>query len=199
MWKSNELILTLLQYRDYWSKVRKRRGVFINMKKLVQVINAISEISGQIVKYLLMALVVVLCYEVVARYIFNSPTIWVLETSKMLMGTFGACGWAYTYLHEGHVRVDVLYARFSRRVQAWINVIMSIIFLFPICIILITSGIRWASFAWKVGEKMVESSWLPPAAPFRTVLVVGFILFALQSLSKFIQELYFLIRKRELL
>ncbi len=169
------------------------------MRKLVIFINYISELAGQIVKYLLMALVVVLCYEVISRYFFNNPTNWALETSKMLMGTFGSCGWAFTYLHEGHVRVDVFYARFSRRTKALVNVIMSIIFLFPICIILITSGIRWAAFAWKVGEKMVESSWLPPAAPFRTVLVVGFIIFTLQSVAKFIQELYFLIRKRELL
>lgn len=169
------------------------------MKKIVQVINSISEFTGQIVKFLVIGLIIVLCYEVISRYVFNNPTIWALETAKMLMGTFGACGWAYTYLYDGHVRVDVLYIRFSRRGKAWINVIMSIIFLFPICIILISAGIRWAIFSWKVGEKMVESSWLPPAAPFRTVLVVGFILFTLQSVSKFIEELYFLVRKRELL
>lgn len=169
------------------------------MKKIVQVINSISEFTGQIVKFLVVGLIIVLCYEVISRYVFNNPTIWALETAKMLMGTFGACGWAYTYLYDGHVRVDVLYIRFSRRGKAWINVIMSIIFLFPICIILISAGIRWAIFSWKVGEKMVESSWLPPAAPFRTVLVVGFILFTLQSVSKFIEELYFLVRKRELL
>lgn len=169
------------------------------MKKIVQVINSISEFTGQVVKFLVIALIIVLCYEVISRYVFNNPTIWALETAKMLMGIFGACGWAYTYLYDSHVRVDVLYTRFSRRGKAWINVIMSIIFLFPICIILISTGIRWAAFAWKTGEKMVESSWLPPAAPFRTVLVVGFILFALQSVSKFIEELYFLVRKQELL
>ena len=163
------------------------------MKKIVQVINSISEFTGQVVKFLVIALIIVLCYEVISRYVFNNPTIWALETSKMLMGTFGACGWAYTYLYDGHVRVDVLYVRFSRRGKAWINVIMSIIFLFPICIILISAGTRWAVFSWKAGEKMVESSWLPPAAPFRTVLVVGFILFALQSVSKFIEELYYLV------
>jgi len=81
------------------------------MKKIVQIIDSISEIAGQIVKYLLITLIIVLCYEVVSRYVFNNPTIWALETSKMLMGTFGACGWAYTYLHEGHVRVDVFYSR----------------------------------------------------------------------------------------
>lgn len=169
------------------------------MKKLVLFINTISETVGQIIKFLMMALVVVLCYEVIVRYIFNHPTNWVLETSKMLMGTFGSWGWAYTFLHQGHVRVDVFYTRFSRWGQALVNVLMSLIFLFPICAILVASSIRWATFAWKIGEKMVESSWLPPAAPFRTVVAVGFILFTLQSLSEFIQEFYFLIRKRELL
>ncbi len=169
------------------------------MRKVVLFINTLSEIAGQIAKFLMIALVLVLCYEVVSRYVFNSPTKWALETSKMLMGTFGAFGWSYTFLHEGHVRVDVLYIRFSRKVKSLVNVIFSIIFLFPICIILLTSGLKWAIFSWKVGEKMVESSWLPPAAPFRTMLVIAFILFTMQSIAKFIQELYFLIRKRELL
>jgi TRAP-type mannitol/chloroaromatic compound transport system permease small subunit len=169
------------------------------MKKLVQIINSISEFTGQLVKFLVVALIIVLCYEVISRYAFNRPTIWALETSKMLMGTFGACGWAYTYLYDGHVRVDVFYSKLSRTGRAWIDVVFSIVFLFPICAILISAGIRWAAFSWKFGEKMVESSWLPPAAPFRTLLVFGFCLFTLQSLSKFIQDLYFLIRKRELL
>jgi len=169
------------------------------MKKFVRTINAISEISGHFVKFLVIALIIVLCYEVISRYLFNKPTIWALETSKMLMGTFGAGGWAYTYLHDGHVRVDVFYSKLSRTGRAWVDVLFSIVFLFPIVIILISAGTRWALFAWKTGEKMVESSWLPPAAPFKTVLVFCFCLFALQSLSKFIQDLYFLIRKRELL
>ncbi len=169
------------------------------MRRIVKIINSISEASGQIIKYFVVALIIVLCYEVISRYIFNKPTIWALETSKMLMGTFGSVGWAYTYLHEGHVRVDVFYSKLSRVAKAWINVILSIIFLFPICTVLIISGIKWAKLSWKLGEKMVESSWLPPAAPFRTVLLVAFVLFALQSISKFLQELYFIIRKRELL
>src|SRR5665648_340150 len=126
------------------------------MKKFVQVINSISEFSGQVVKFLLMALIIVLCYEVISRYVFHNPTIWALETSKMLMGTFGAVGWAYTYLHDGHVRVDVFYSRFSRKVKAWINVILSIIFLFPICAILISSGIKWLAFSLRLGEKWLK-------------------------------------------
>lgn len=169
------------------------------MKKLVQIINFITELSGQIAKFMIMALVFVLFYEVVSRYIFNNPTAWTLPTSIMLMGIFSSCGWAYTYLYDGHVRVDVFYSHLSRRGKAWINVIMSIFFLFPMCIILISAGIKWAIFSWKIGEKMIESSWLPPVAPFKTILILCFSIFTLQSISRFIQDVYFLIRKGNLL
>jgi len=158
-----------------------------------------SEMTGQIIKYLVMALVMVLFIEVTSRYVFNSPTVWALETSKMLLGTIGACGWAYTHKLGGHVRVDVLYSLVPRRGQALIDVIMSVLMLFPLVLVLIIVGSKWAIRAWETGEKMIESSWLPPAAPFRTALVIGFVLFGLQCIAQFICDLYYLIKKRELL
>ena len=117
----------------------------------------------------------------------------------MLLGTIGACGWAYTHKLGGHVRVDVLYSLVPRRGQALIDVIMSILMLFPLVFVLISVVSKWAIRAWETGEKMIESSWLPPAAPFRTALVLGFILFALQCIAQFLCDLYYLIKKRELL
>ena len=158
-----------------------------------------SEATGQFIKYLVMALVAVLFIEVTSRYVFNAPTVWALETSKMLLGTIGACGWAYTHKLGGHVRVDVLYSLVPRRAQALIDVIMSILMLFPLVFVLIAVGSKWAIRAWETGEKMIESSWLPPAAPFRTALVIGFILFAVQCIAQFLCDLHYLIKKRELL
>ena len=160
---------------------------------------ALSEATGQVIKYLVMALVLVLFTEVTMRYVFNSPTVWALETSKMLLGTIGACGWGYTHKLGGHVRVDVVYSLIPRRGQALIDVIMSLLMLFPLVFVLIGVGTKWAIRAWQTGEKMIESSWLPPAAPFRTALLIGFILFGLQCLAQFSCDLYYLIKKRELL
>ena len=78
-------------------------------RKLVSGINILSEGTGQFVKFLVMALVMVLFIEVTARYVFDSPTVWALETSKMLLGTIGTLGWGYTHKLGGHVRVDVVY------------------------------------------------------------------------------------------
>ena len=172
---------------------------WVAVRKLVQAVFNLSEATGQLIKYLVLALVAVLFIEVTLRYVFNSPTVWALETSKMLLGTIGACGWGYTHKLGGHVRVDVLYTLISRRGQALIDVCMSVLMLFPLVIVLIVVGTKWAVRAWETGEKMIESSWLPPAAPFRTALVIGFVLFALQCLAQFVCDLHYLIRKRELL
>lgn len=169
------------------------------VRKMVQSVFSLSEATGQIIKYLVMALVAVLFFEVTSRYLFNAPTTWALETSKMLLGVIGAGGWAYTHKLGGHVRVDVIYTMIPRRGQALIDVVMSLLMLFPLVAVLIGVGTKWAIRAWQTGEKMIESSWLPPAAPFRTALLIGFILFGLQCLAQFTCDLYYLIKKRELL
>jgi TRAP-type mannitol/chloroaromatic compound transport system permease small subunit len=122
-------------------------------KKIVAGINALSEGTGEFVKYLVMALVLVLFTEVTARYVFDSPTVWALETSKMLLGTIGTLGWGYTHRLGGHVKVDVVYGLLSRRVQALLDVILSIIFLFPLVYVLIFTGAKWALRAWKNRRK----------------------------------------------
>jgi TRAP-type mannitol/chloroaromatic compound transport system permease small subunit len=156
------------------------------MKKVVQFINSISEYSGRVVMWAVIALIVVLCYEVIARYAFNSPTIWALETSEMLGGVIGVLGWGYTYV------------RLPPRGKALVDVVMALIFLFPLVGILIFSGMSWAATSLATGEKMVESSWLPPAAPFRIVIAAGFCFFALQCVARFITDLHLLIKKSEL-
>lgn len=167
-------------------------------RSLVGGISRLTDGVGFIVKYLVLALIIVLFTEVVSRYLFNSPTYWALETSKMLLGVIGTWGWAYTHKLEGHVRVDVLYSLLSRRGRAVIDVVLSLLFLFPLVYVMIYAGTKRAIRSWETGERMVESNWLPPAAPFRTLLVIGFGLFALQCIARFLCDLYALVKNRDL-
>jgi TRAP-type mannitol/chloroaromatic compound transport system permease small subunit len=168
------------------------------MKKIVDIIDTISEYSGKILIWAAVGLVIVLCYEVVSRYVFDAPTNWALETSKMLGATLAAVGWGYTHLHHGHVRVDVIYMHLSPKGKALIDVIMASLFLFPLVGILTYCAISWTIYSWEMGERMVESSWLPPAGPIRTVLTLAFFLFALQCVSRLIRDLYLIIRSKTL-
>jgi TRAP-type mannitol/chloroaromatic compound transport system permease small subunit len=173
--------------------------VVSTLRRLVSFIDALSMKVGQAVKYLIPVLIFVLFYEVVARYVFNRPTIWVLETSMMVFGSIGALCWGYTLKIGGHVRVDVFYSMLSKWWKTLIDVVFTLLFLFPFQLILIKTGIKWSLFAVKTGEKMVESSWMPPSAPFRIVLTIGFILFFIQGISEFIKNFYFLVRKEDLI
>jgi len=170
-----------------------------SLRRLVSFIDALSMKIGHLVKYLIPVLVAVLFYEVVSRYVFGKPTIWALETSMMIFGSIGALCWGYTLKIGGHVRVDVFYTMLSKWWKAFIDVVLTVVFLFPFQLILIKTGIKWSLFALKTGEKMVESSWLPQTAPFRIVLTIGFILFFIQAISEFIKNFYYLVRKEDLI
>lgn len=169
------------------------------LRKITLTIDRMSDIVAHFVKYLILVLIFVLIYEVAARYIFNKPTVWALETSMMVFGAIGALCWGYTLKIGGHVRVDVFYTMLSKKWKAIIDVVMTLIFLFPIQYILIHSGIKWTLFALKTGEKMVESSWLPPSWPFRMVLTIGFILFFIQTVAELTKNLYFIIKGSDLI
>lgn len=169
------------------------------LRRLVTSIDAMSMKVGHAVKYLIPALICVLFFEVVSRYVFDRPTIWVLETSMMIFGAIGSLCWGYTLKIGGHVRVDVFYTMLPKWWKAFIDVLLTLLMLFPFQLILIRTGIKWSLFALKTGEKMVESSWLPPTAPFRIVLTIGFILFFIQGISEFIKNFYYLARKEDLI
>lgn len=169
------------------------------LRRFVSFVDALSMKVGHVVKYLIPALIFVLFFEVVSRYVFDKPTIWALETSMMIFGSIGSLCWGYTLKIGGHVRVDVFYTMLSKWWKAFIDVLLTLAFLFPFQVILIRTGIKWSLFALKTGEKLVESSWLPPSAPFRIVLTIGFILFFIQGVSEFVKNLYYLVRKEDLI
>ena len=168
------------------------------IKKIVTGIDKLGDLMGQLVKFLIPALIFVLCFEVVARYVFGKPTVWALETSKMIFGAVGALCWGYTLKIGGHVRVDVFYTMFSKKWKAIVDVALTVLVLFPLEAVLIYTGFKWFFFAVKTNERMIDSSWMPPSAPFRLVLSIGFTLFFIQTISELIKNIYFLVTKKDL-
>jgi len=168
------------------------------MRTIVRVIDSISEYSGKVVRWACLALVLMLCYEVAARYVFNAPTSWAFEASSMLGGTIAVLGWSYTHRHGGHVRVDVFYSHLSPRGKAILDIALSLLFFFPLLLAL--AYIAWDRmwFSWSMSEVMARGNWYPPTGPIRTIVVLGLCLFALQGMAQFIRDLYRLIRNQQL-
>ena len=166
------------------------------MKKVLKVIDSISEYTGKIFSWACVALILVLSFETIMRYVFNAPTTWAHLVGMMLGGTIVFMGFAYVHLHKGHLRIDVIYIKLSPKKRAVIDVVFALLFLFPLLGVLINTSFQWAVRSWVTGEVRIESWWYPPAAPFRTVMLVGLCIFGLQCFAQFFRDLYFLIRNK---
>ena len=109
-------------------------------------IDKINAWIGKIVSFMIPIVIGITVYEVVMRYVFNSPTMWVHETSDHLFAFSFLLGGAYTFSQGGHVKVDVLYNHFSERNKVILDICTSFFFFLFIGLLL-----------WKGGEMAWES------------------------------------------
>jgi len=153
------------------------------MRKLLKTIDSVNEWLGRKMKWVVFFLILVVCSEVVMRYVFNSPTsqLPVIQTwtgTSLYILSFG-----YVLLHKGHVRVDVLYTRFSTRLKATMDVILWFVFFLPAIGFLTWSGWNWMIHAWVSHERSQITYWYPPMAPVRTIVFIGLVCFLLQGIA----------------
>jgi len=163
------------------------------IKRILKVIDKMSEMSGSIGKWFAFLLVLVGTYDAVSRHFFNSPTIWAYDVLCMAGGIVYMLGASYDFKHDAHTRVDIIYGALSEKVQSIINIICSLTLFFPLMITMFVLATQWSIKAWVGGEVMFTSFWYPPAAPYRTIFAIGILLMLLQGLAKLIRDIYFLI------
>ena len=99
---------------------RKMRKV---LKILGRYIEASTEWSGKITRFLIPVVMLITSYEVVMRYFFRSPTIWAWDINVQVLAVLLFFGGGYVLFHDGHVRVDVIYARLPERWKAILDMI----------------------------------------------------------------------------
>jgi TRAP-type mannitol/chloroaromatic compound transport system permease small subunit len=167
------------------------------MKKSLQVIDSISEWSGKVFMWFLLFLTLILCFEVFMRYVLNNPTTYSYDLSTMMGVVIGAGGLAYTHLHDGHIRVDVLWRRLSPRGRALADIIGSIVFFWPLMALLVWASTKWVIYSYSVKEISQLSYMYPIVWPVRAVMLIGFFLIIPQDVVKFIRNIYML-RGRQL-
>ncbi len=166
------------------------------MRVVFSAIDLASKWTARLVSWLCVALVLVLTYDVVMRYVFGGATIWAYETAVMLGATIYVMGWAYIESKREHIRIDVLFLHLPTKAQLMIDLIGNLVFLLPLLVVMINTSIFYMLRAWRIHEKLAETFWYPPAGPFKTMLVIGLFLFALQSAVQVIRSLYLLIGRK---
>ena len=165
------------------------------MKSILKVIDSISEWSGKIVSFAVIAFALVILYEVFARYIFNAPTTWALEISQALYGAWLMLVGAYILWMGAHVNVDVVYARFPPRTKAIVNSFTWLIFFMWVGV-MVWKGWEMGWFSLMEGERE-PTSFGCPVYPTKLCIPVGASLLFLQGLAGYIRNATFAITGRE--
>ncbi|HEX3012125.1 MAG TPA: TRAP transporter small permease subunit [Syntrophomonadaceae bacterium] len=159
--------------------------------KFIDRVDQLSYVIGKFAKYLLFFMALFLFIEVISRYVFNHPTIWVYDTCKQLMCIIGALGGCYALLYNAHVKVDVLYEKFSLRTRAVLDIITSIFF-FAFVIALMWKSSIMASNSWLIHER-ATTLLAPPLYYIKTIIVVGSVLIFFQGIAKLLRDIQTLV------
>lgn len=156
------------------------------MQGVSRLADLLSEHFGRLAALLILPGIGFTLYEVVMRYFFNAPTIWVNETVQILFGFYFLLGGAYTLLHGGHVRVDLVVHMLSPRAVRRVNVFGLIVSIFYLLALLWFSGLQAVdSIAYL--EK-AESAWAPYIYPVISAAPVAAALMILQAISLIVRE-----------
>ena len=161
--------------------------------KVTDMIDRLTTKVGLFVVWWAVIAVFAYYYEVVARFIFNSPTNWVHESMFLMFGMqYVLCG-AYAYCEDQHVRVDVIYTKFSTRGKAIADIFTSLFF-FIFIITLLWTSLRFAMDAVSVDEHSF-TEWGIQYWPVKLMMPIGAALMALQGLSKLVKDIMIVTRK----
>jgi TRAP-type mannitol/chloroaromatic compound transport system permease small subunit len=157
-------------------------------------IGAINGFAGRYVAYWSVLAVAAYYFEVVARYIFNSPTNWVHESMFLMFGMQYLLSGGYVLREDSHVRVDVIYERFSERTKAIIDLVTSISF-FIFTVTLLVTG--WIFAADSIGVWEVSfTEWGIQYWPVKLAIPIGAALIVLQGITMVIQDVLFLMQRK---
>jgi TRAP-type mannitol/chloroaromatic compound transport system permease small subunit len=157
------------------------------MQKILLRIDRISTWVGQAFSWLILALSLLMTYEIFSRRFFESPHAWVFDAQLQLYGIAFMMAGAYTLSKSGHVRGDVLYGFFSPRVQAAIDLTLYVAFFIPGVLALTFAGAYYAADAWKIKEMssvMVDG---PPVYTFKSFIPLAGALMIVQGAAEIVR------------
>jgi TRAP-type mannitol/chloroaromatic compound transport system permease small subunit len=153
------------------------------LDRLLTSIESFIDWTGRAVSWCSLLLVLVTFIVVVLRYAFDTGSIALQESSTYLHAALFLIGMAYTLQQDAHVRVDILYARFSTSTKAWVNLCGALFMLLPF--MLFISWISWEYIldSWSVLEGSREAGGLPAVFLLKSLILVMTSLLSLQALA----------------
>lgn len=157
--------------------------------RLEQVINSFSELMGKIAAVLFVIMLFNVFIDVVMRYVFNDVSIGMQELEWHLYASVFLLGVPYALRVGGHVRVDLIYERFSAKRKAVIDMLGCIFFLFPFCALVGWYGIDFARESFELGETSGDPGGLPYRWIIKSVIPFAFFAMLISGIGLFLKSL----------
>jgi TRAP-type mannitol/chloroaromatic compound transport system permease small subunit len=160
--------------------------------RVADLVDAAIRRIGELVAWLSLAMVLMTFAVVVMRYAFDSGSIALQESVTYMHAALFMLGIAYTLGRNGHVRVDILYERLSRRGRAWVDLIGTLVLLIPVAIFILWLGWDYVAESWRVKESSREAGGLPYVYALKSLILLMPALLLLQGLVEVVRNAFVL-------
>lgn len=161
------------------------------MKMVIECIDKLTATFGKVAAFLVLLLTVLICFDVSMRYFFANGSVALQELEWHLFALIFLLGSAYTYKHDEHVRVDLIYnSRFISDIQrAWINALGICLLLLPFCVLILLTSWPFVENALYYNESSPDPGGLPYRFLIKGSILLGFALLMLQGVAELIRNI----------
>jgi TRAP-type mannitol/chloroaromatic compound transport system permease small subunit len=156
------------------------------IRSYVQAVDAVNRVVGRLAMYLIFAMMGILLFSSTSRMFFGVSYIWIVESAQFMLAAYYLLGGGYSMQLNAHVRMDLLYSRWSPKRRALADAMTGVFLIFYL-VFLLVGGFSSTQYALEYGQKNY-SSWAPPLAPIKIVMTIGIALMLLQVVAVFCKD-----------
>ncbi len=173
-------------------------GIFFSFfQRSASGISAFNEWVGRAVSWLTLFMVLITFIIVVLRYLFGLSWVAMQESVSYLHSLVFMLGAAFTLKQDGHVRVDILYQRWAPKIQAWIDLLVTVFLLLPMAGFILWSSWEYVLDAWEISEGSRNSGGLPFVYLLKSCLLLMPLLLIMQGVALLLNKLAQIMKQEE--
>lgn len=174
---------------DFGTPVHLEDSIPKPLARFANAVDRVSELSGQLVSFLILILIGVILTEIFLRSVLNAPSIWAYDVSYMIYGTVFMIGSAATLRYGGHIRTDIFFSKFKETTKAKIDIIFYVFLFIPGIALFFWVGLEKTIHSFAINEHGALSPWRPIIWPYRAIIPLTAALLILQGFAEIIKRL----------
>ena len=162
--------------------------LLITLKTALSAVEKFTEVTGRFISWATVTMVILVVLVVITRYFLGLGSIALQESVTYLHCLVFMMGIAFTLKHDGHVRVDIFYRRFSPTCKAVVNMIGGLLFLIPFCLLIFFTSWDYVLASWVIRETSAENNGLPFIYLLKTLMLLMPVTLLLQGIAEIIRS-----------